>query len=125
MPFSKVDLVSIIAWSYICKKEVIAIMPDKTSFLRCGLCPELMKTEKEVRSEHLRFAESRSGEKTYCPSEVARKLWPEEWRDYMDFVRQVADELVSEGYLEVLQQGIIIDASPSDASGPIRLRKKR
>ncbi|MGB6151833.1 MAG: DUF3253 domain-containing protein [Pricia sp.] len=72
---------------------------------------------------HLKFAEDRGTDKTYCPSEVARKIYPDDWRPKMDLVRQVADTLVESGKLVVLQNGRKIDDKPSEATGPIRLRK--
>ena len=78
----------------------------------------------KIRNSHLFFAEERGIEKTYCPSEVARKLFPENWRDKMNLVREMADELVKSGMLVVLQKGEISLTPPSKLSGPIRLQKK-
>ncbi len=78
----------------------------------------------EIRNSHLFFAEDRGFKKTYCPSEVARKLFPENWREKMNLVREIADELVKSGKLVVLQKGEISLTPPSKLSGPIRLQKK-
>lgn len=78
----------------------------------------------KIRNSHLKFAEDRGLEKTFCPSEVARKLFPENWRDKMDLVRKVADGLVESGQLVALQNGEIKSELPSALIGPIRLRKK-
>ncbi|WP_031428605.1 DUF3253 domain-containing protein [Flavimarina sp. Hel_I_48] len=83
-----------------------------------------MDIKEQIRESHIEFAESRGLEATYCPSEVARKINPENWRDLMDTVREVADELVDDAVLVVMQKGKIIQDSASNASGPIRLRKK-
>ena len=77
-----------------------------------------------IRSCHLKFAENRGFEKTYCPSEVARELFPEDWRSNMDLVRKVADHLVVEKKLIAMQAGIVKKKLPSQLVGPIRLRKK-
>ncbi len=37
-----------------------------------------------------------SADKTICPSEVARGLWPEKWRNPMDAVRMAAGKLACE-----------------------------
>ena len=74
---------------------------------------------------HLKFAEKRGLDKTYCPSEVARSIFPNGWREQMDLVRQVADELVASRHLVTLQKGKIIDQKPTEAEGPIRLRKTK
>lgn len=73
---------------------------------------------------HLKFAESRGNDKTYCPSEVARELFPDDWRLKMDEVRKVADDLIKNNKLIVLQKGIIKNELPTNLIGPIRLRKK-
>ena len=78
----------------------------------------------EIQISHLKFAEERGLEKTYCPSEVARELFPNNWRDKMDLIRNVADELVKSGELVVLQKGEIKKELPSKLKGPIRLRKR-
>lgn len=77
----------------------------------------------KIMHAHLNFAEIRGPEKTYCPSELARTLFPKDWKQYMDIVREVADILVAQGKLETLQQGNVISEPPSSAKGPIRLRK--
>ena len=77
-----------------------------------------------IKKLHLKFAEDRGLDKTYCPSEVARELFPDNWREKMDLVRDIADELVIEGKLIVLQKGFEKNELPSKLTGPIRLRKK-
>lgn len=76
-----------------------------------------------IKSAHLKFAGNRGLESTYCPSEVARELFPESWRDRMKMVREVADDLIDSQQLIVLQKGIIIKEYATGATGPIRLRK--
>ena len=79
---------------------------------------------KKIESEHLKFAKDRGLGATYCPSEVARSLFPKNWRDYMHNVRAVADDLVKQKLLVTLQKGKIISDLPTKAKGPIRLRLK-
>lgn len=83
-----------------------------------------MKNKENIKELHLKFAKERGLDATYCPSEVARKLYPENWRDKMDLVREVADDLVAKDKLVVMQKGEIIPEKATEASGPIRLRKK-
>lgn len=78
----------------------------------------------KIKNAHLQFAAERGFEKTYCPSEVARELFPEEWRGKMDLVRDVADELVTAGKLQVLQGNVVGKDLPSKLKGPIRLRRR-
>ncbi|AWX43261.1 hypothetical protein HME9304_00248 [Flagellimonas maritima] len=77
-----------------------------------------------VKNQHLAYAEARGHNATYCPSEVAISCFPMNWREKMEFVREVADELVLEGLIVVKQKGKIITIMASDARGPIRLQKK-
>lgn len=64
----------------------------------------------------LELARARGASKTFCPSEVARRLEPDNWRPLMPSVRRVAADLP----LRATQQGIPVD--PIAARGPIRLR---
>lgn len=67
----------------------------------------------------LALARARGRRKTLCPSEVAR-AHAEDWRPWMERVRQAARRLAARGEVEVLQKGRVVD--PTDARGPIRLR---
>lgn len=64
---------------------------------------------------------TRSG--TLCPSEAARAVAPEGWRELMEPARRAARRLVVAGDVEVLQGGRVVD--PSTAKGPIRVRRVR
>lgn len=59
------------------------------------------------------------GERTACPSEVARRIAPEDWRAWMSEVRAVASQLQARGVVEGRQRGAAIDIAT--AKGPIRL----
>jgi hypothetical protein len=78
---------------------------------------------KDIENEHLRFADLRGDDKTYCPSEVARSLFPDSWRDKMNLVREVADDLIAKNKIIVFQRGAPQYAKATEAHGPIRLRK--
>jgi hypothetical protein len=82
-----------------------------------------MGAKREIRHLHLKLAEDRGREKTFCPSEVARLFAPTDWQIKMDEVRKLADALVESGNLVVLQKGKVIRQRPSETKGPIRLRK--
>ena len=58
------------------------------------------------------------GDKTVCPSEVARRL-AEDWRPLMPAVRRVAGAMPG---VVATQGGIPVD--PVAARGPIRLRRR-
>jgi hypothetical protein len=55
-----------------------------------------------------------------CPSDAARIVGGEQWRDLMEPARAAARRLVNEGRVEITQQGRTVD--PSTAKGPIRIR---
>ena len=63
----------------------------------------------------------RAAEATACPSEAARALDPEGWRERMDEVRSAAAEMADRGEVEVTQGGEVVDVRT--ARGPIRLRR--
>lgn len=62
----------------------------------------------------------RSAGATICPSEAARAVDPEGWRDLMESARRAARRLVAAGAVEITQSGRVVD--PSTAKGPIRIR---
>ncbi|MBD1875771.1 DUF3253 domain-containing protein [Nodosilinea sp. FACHB-131] len=77
-----------------------------------------MTVSADLRTTLLGLLAQRSPDKTICPSEVARTLSPENWRELMPAVREVGAELVAEGEIVVRQQGQVVD--PKTARGPIR-----
>lgn len=58
---------------------------------------------------------------TICPSEAARAVDPDGWRDLMEPARTAARRLVDAGRVEIVQSGRVVD--PSTAKGPIRIRR--
>ncbi|WP_226346896.1 DUF3253 domain-containing protein [Agilicoccus flavus] len=56
---------------------------------------------------------------TICPSDAARIVGGEEWRDLMPIAREVAADLAGDGVVRVLSKGEEVD--PAAARGPIRL----
>ncbi|WP_299963303.1 DUF3253 domain-containing protein [uncultured Roseobacter sp.] len=69
----------------------------------------------EIRAQ----ARARGLGASLCPSEVARALAPSGWRDLMEAVRGVADDLADQGEITVTQRGKRVRAGT--ARGPIRL----
>lgn len=80
-------------------------------------------TRTDLRECILHFLEQRGPSKTICPSEVARALGGNDWRSFMNEVRDAAAILQREGLLETLQKGKPVE--PTTARGPIRLRLVR
>ena len=62
----------------------------------------------------------RGASKTVCPSEVARAVGGEQWRELMEPARAAARRSVARGEAEITQHGQVVD--PSTAKGPIRIR---
>ncbi|CAL4861225.1 DUF2256 and DUF3253 domain-containing protein [Microbacterium sp. MM2322] len=67
--------------------------------------------------------DARAASATICPSEAARAVGGEEWRDLMEPARRAARRLVAAGEVEITQRGQVVD--PSTAKGPIRIRRAR
>ena len=64
---------------------------------------------------------ARAGGATICPSEAAKKVGGDDWRDLMEPARRAARRLVDAGEVEITQAGHVVD--PSTAKGPIRIRR--
>ena len=56
---------------------------------------------------------------TICPSDAARVVGGDDWRDLMPLARDVAAHLAAGGVIRVQQKGVDVD--PAQAVGPIRL----
>ncbi|MGQ2914649.1 DUF3253 domain-containing protein [Microbacterium aurantiacum] len=66
---------------------------------------------------------ARAATATICPSEAARSVGGDDWRDLMEPARRAARRLVAAGEVEITQRGTVVD--PSTARGPIRIRRAR
>ena len=60
---------------------------------------------------------------TICPSEAARAVDPEGWRELMPAARAAAGRLAMGGEIEVTQRGEVVDVAT--ARGPVRIRRRR
>jgi len=74
-----------------------------------------------LRATILELARARAPAKTICPSDAARAVGGERWRDLMDDARAAARDLARSGDVEITQRGKVLDP---DATwrGPIRIR---
>jgi hypothetical protein len=72
-----------------------------------------------LRGEILRIAEHRGSERTLCPSEAARSIGGDAWRDLMPAARRISFELAAEGRVHVTQKGDVVQPG---VRGPIRIR---
>ena len=66
------------------------------------------------------MAAQRGPDKTVCPSEIARELFPNNWRKHMPEVRDVAVELQKQGKVSITQKGQAVDVD--HIKGPIRIK---
>ncbi len=78
-------------------------------------------SEPDLESVILELLDARAQGATICPSEAARQVGGEDWRDLMEPARQAARRLVDAGEVEITQGGRVVD--PSTAKGPIRIRR--
>lgn len=71
----------------------------------------------------LRLARERGPAKTICPSDAARAVGGDGWRELMEEARETARELARAGDVEITQKGEVLDP---DAAwrGPIRIRAR-
>lgn len=81
----------------------------------------LRDVDRDLESAIDDLLDARGAGKTICPSEAARRVDPEGWRELMEPARRAARRLVAQGSIEITQQGRAVD--PSTAKGPIRLRR--
>ena len=81
------------------------------------------EAERRARLEAavLALARKRAPAKTICPSDAARAVGGERWREDMDLARDVVRDLAAAGAVAVLQRGepVAVDA---EWKGPIRVR---
>jgi hypothetical protein len=67
--------------------------------------------------------DQRRPDASVCPSEAARAVDPEGWRDLMPAARAAAGRLATAGEVEVTQGGAVVDVAT--ARGPVRVRRPR
>lgn len=81
------------------------------------------KTDQQLQDAIVDLLGRRAATSTICPSEAAKQVDPEGWRELMEPARRAARRLVAEGAVEITQGGKVVD--PSTAKGPIRVRRAR
>jgi hypothetical protein len=80
-------------------------------------------TDRRLERTILELLDARSTAATICPSEAARTVGGDGWRELMEPARRAARRLVATGAVQITQQGRVVD--PSTARGPIRIRRAR
>lgn len=66
------------------------------------------------------MALKRGEDKSICPSEVAREMFGNNWREKMQTVRDAAYDLAAENQVTIMQKGKKVD--PEKVEGPIRIK---
>ncbi|MDM4139361.1 MULTISPECIES: DUF3253 domain-containing protein [Mycobacterium] len=70
------------------------------------------------------LTEHRGPRSSICPSDAARALGGDDWRELMDDARESTRRLARSGEVEITQRGNAVDPD-GDWSGPIRIRAIR
>lgn len=79
-----------------------------------------MQHYEKIATTILSTAIHRGAEKSTCPSEIARKLFPDHWRKYMKDVREVAIDLHNKGSVVITQKGMPVDVE--NIKGAVRIK---
>lgn len=74
-----------------------------------------------LRTAILDLAGQRGPDSSICPSDAARAVGDDNWRDLMDDARELARELAKSGDVQITQRGEVLDPDGT-WRGPIRLR---
>ena len=71
----------------------------------------------------LELLDERSSQASICPSELARRVGGELWREWLEPVRRAGRRLAARGRVEFTQRGRTVD--PATVRGPVRIRRRR
>ena len=78
-------------------------------------------TDDALEQSVLDLLARRAARATICPSEAARAVGGDDWRELMEPARAAARRLVARGEVEITQGGHVVDGSTT--KGPIRIRR--
>lgn len=79
-----------------------------------------MQQHKNISETILSVAKQRGTEKSTCPSEIARMLFPDNWRNHMKDVVNTAIDLHNCGKVLITQKGLPVDVN--QIKGPVRIK---
>lgn len=79
----------------------------------------MKKSKQEIKGRILSLTKKKGPAKSVSPSQVARDLFADVWRDHLDEVRNMAGELQSEKMISITQDGKPVDIKKTQ--GPIEL----
>ena len=66
----------------------------------------------------------RRKDSSFCPSEVVRQLFPEDWQMFMPDMQEVMMEMYREGVIAVTQMGNPV-STEQNPTGPVRISPVR
>lgn len=78
-------------------------------------------TRQRLESSILALSQHRGSGSSICPSDAARAIGGEKWRDLMADARETARDLARSGDVVITQRGDVLDPD-GQWSGPIRIR---
>jgi len=90
---------------------------------RRGRSRSAQRIDEDLVRAILDLLETRAAGATICPSEAARRVGGEAWRELMEPARAAARRLEADGVVIITQRGRRVD--PSTATGPIRIGRVR
>ena len=79
-----------------------------------------MDIQPDIKATILEMAMLRGPDKSTCPSEIGRKLFPHHWREHMPAIRKEAIALQKQGLVLITQKGNSVNTE--DSKGPIRIK---
>ena len=79
-----------------------------------------MQHYEKIATAILSTAIYRGAEKSTCPSEIARMLFPDGWRQHMKDVLEVAIDVHNKGNVAITQKGMPVDVK--HIKGPVRIK---
>ncbi|WP_316739105.1 DUF3253 domain-containing protein [Pedobacter aquatilis] len=79
-----------------------------------------MQSIPDIATAILSTAKIRGADKSTCPSEIARDLFPDDWRTHMAAVLAVAIDLQKQGKIVITQKGNPVDID--NIKGPVRIK---
>lgn len=78
--------------------------------------------DRELEAAILALLAQRAAKETISPSDAARAVGGDAWRELEEPARRAARRLVAAGAVDIVQDGHVVD--PSSARGPIRIRRR-
>ncbi|WP_029434070.1 DUF3253 domain-containing protein [Blastococcus sp. URHD0036] len=79
--------------------------------------------DRALERQIVALLDARAADASICPSDAARAVDPDGWRELMPAARAAAGRLAGAGEVQVTQRGEVVDVAT--ARGPVRIRRPR